>query len=209
MKVDLDLTKTNSNNEITDETHTNMGSSANSLNHDRFYGSTDLRIWTAASESGTQLIEDTDYTLGGIDSDLTTRSGFNVYSTVTITNVTYQSGTLYFTYRATADVLDADDLLEVYGPADGSYIKLNADGSISISADQISLLTSGDAYTEVSGEATASTFIIPFTVGEPTDIPVNYINAIRFDVSTKRLWICKAPETNQYSSALWRYIQLA
>jgi hypothetical protein len=209
MKVDLDLTKTNASNEISDETHTNIGASAHSLGHDRFYGSTDLRIWTGASETGTQLIENTDYTLGGIDSNLTTRSGFNVYSTVTITNVTYQSGTLYFIYRATADLIVAEDLLEIYGPDGVSYIKLNADGSISMSADQISLLTSGGGYTEVINKTTADTFIIPYTVGEPTDIPVNQVNAVRFDLSTNRLWICYAPESDVYISTRWRYIQLA
>ena len=109
MRVNIDLTKTNPNNIISDEQYTDVGSSAFNLVHDFFYGSTDLELWTAAGKTGTQLTETTDYTLAGINSDLTTRAGVNIYSTVQVTNVTYQTGDLYISYHACADFVDALD----------------------------------------------------------------------------------------------------
>ena len=48
MKVNIDLTKTNNNNDITDELLSDVGSGFFFLYHDFFYGSTDIEIWTAA-----------------------------------------------------------------------------------------------------------------------------------------------------------------
>ncbi len=108
-KVNLDLQNTNSSNDITDELKNNVGSSAFGLVHDRFFGGAELTIYTGAGETGTLLVQDTDYTLGGLDSDLTAEAIAQVWSTIVIDNVTYQTGNLYFNYHAVADEIDADD----------------------------------------------------------------------------------------------------
>lgn len=131
MKVNLDLTAAASANLIIDELHTDVGSSAFDLDHDFFYGGVDLDIWTAAGQTGTQLVEDTDYTLGDVNANLTSRAGRNVYTTVTVTNATYQTGDLYFTYQATADYVDATDRYRVER-ADGQYYDLTSTGTFEI-----------------------------------------------------------------------------
>jgi len=131
MRVNIDLTKTNSNNDISDELYNNVGASAFNLVHDFFYGSTDLEIWTGAGQTGTQLVETTDYDLGGIDTDLTTRAGVNIYSTVTVTNVTYQTGDLYITYHACADFIDALDRYKVVR-SDGNSWELTSGNAFEV-----------------------------------------------------------------------------
>lgn len=131
MKVNLDLTATAGTNLIDDEIQSNVGASAFNLEHDFFYGSTELEIWTAAGQTGTQLVEDTDYTLGGINENLTSRAGRNVYSTVTVTNATYQTGDLYFAYQAAADYVDATDRYRVER-ASGQYYDLTSTGTFEV-----------------------------------------------------------------------------
>jgi len=126
MKVNLDLTAAAAENLISDELKNNVGAAAFNLDHDFFYGDTELEIWTGAGKTGTQLEEDTDYTLAGIDANLTARAGRNVYTTVTIDNVTYQTGDLYFTYQAAADYVDADDRYKVVRAS--SYWELTSGG---------------------------------------------------------------------------------
>lgn len=100
-----------------DELHTNVGASAYSINHDYFWGGADLEIWTGAGKSGTRLTEGAgnDYTLGGDTTTrataLTTESGKTVYKTVTIVNVTYQTGNLYFNGEYIADDNRWDDVM--------------------------------------------------------------------------------------------------
>ncbi len=115
MKVNLDLAKTNSSNLITDELKTDLGSLAFELDHDRFFGSTDMRIWTGVGETGTQLTDGVDYSVQGLDADLTAESVAQIYSEVIILNVTYQTGDLYFNYHAAADEVDEDDRYLAYG----------------------------------------------------------------------------------------------
>lgn len=131
MKINLDLTAAASTNLITDEVQTDVGASAFNLNHDFFYGGTELDIWTGSGSTGTQLVEDTDYTLGGINDNLTSRAGRNVYTTVTVTNATYQTGDLYFTYQATADYVDARDRYRVERE-DGQYYDLTSTGTFEV-----------------------------------------------------------------------------
>lgn len=86
--------------QVTREQYTNVGSGANILgDYTRgFFGSTDFEMWTAAT-GGTQLTEGTDYSLSGIDLDYSTEAGQNVYSTFTVLNPTYQTGSIYITYK--------------------------------------------------------------------------------------------------------------
>lgn len=108
-KVNLDLAGINSANDIVDELKNNVGSSAFSLDHDRFFGGAILLIYTGAGETGVKLVQDTDYSLSGLDSDLTAEAIAQVWSLITVENVTYQTGNLYFTYHAVADEIDAED----------------------------------------------------------------------------------------------------
>lgn len=131
MKVNLDLTAAAAENLISDELKNNVGAAAFNMEHDFFYGGTEMEIWTAAGGTGTQLTEGVDYTLGDIDANFTTRAGRNVYTTVTIDNVTYQTGDLYFTYQATADYVDADDRYMVVR-ATGQYWELTSGGAFEV-----------------------------------------------------------------------------
>lgn len=95
---------------ITAEKYANVGSAAFFLNHDTFWGGSDLVILTEAGNLETQLIQDTDYILGNEDTDLTESSGKTVYTTVTVTNAAYQTGTLYITYTTLGDYNEAQDI---------------------------------------------------------------------------------------------------
>jgi len=109
-KLDLNSSAPASGTSVTDELHTDVGSSAFNLNHDLFLGSTDLVIRTAASGGGTLLVSGTDYTVSGLDSDVTTLLGVNVYTQITVINGVYQTGDLYFTYKCIADQARAESL---------------------------------------------------------------------------------------------------
>lgn len=86
--------------QLTREPYYNVGSGAFVLGElsRGFFGSTDFEIWSAET-GGTQLTEGVDYTLGGLNSYYTTLAGQSVYTTVTISNVSYQSGPVYITYK--------------------------------------------------------------------------------------------------------------
>ena len=140
MRVNLDLLKTNPNNDIADELHSNVGASAFNLYHDFFYGGLDLEIWTAPGQTGTQLTDGVDYNLSDTNDDLSDRAGVTIYGSVTIDNVTYQTGDLYFTYHACADYVDAADIVDLenlsgditfrdqYQTSTVSFSETNADG---------------------------------------------------------------------------------
>lgn len=81
--------------------------------HDIFYNKTGklVQIWTGAGQTGTQLTETTDYTLGGAftDADFPTSISPDVgYTTIAITNATYHNTDLYVTFYPIADVVDAE-----------------------------------------------------------------------------------------------------
>jgi hypothetical protein len=95
--------------EITDELHSDFGSDAISLydtNEDtgHQFVRSGLTIRTAAGGGGTLLEEGVDYILGdelpGYSEEVSDELGSTVqiYRTIQITNVTYQSGDLYFSY---------------------------------------------------------------------------------------------------------------
>lgn len=86
--------------QLTRENYNNVGASAFILGEisRAFRGSTELEIWDSAS-GGTRLVEDTDYTLGGINAFYTSAASLNIYTTVTIDNVTYQTGDIFITYK--------------------------------------------------------------------------------------------------------------
>lgn len=86
--------------QLTREPYYNVGSGAFVLGElsRGFFGSTDFEIWSAET-GGTQLTEGVDYTLGGLNSYYTALAGQSVYTTATISNVSYQSGPIYITYK--------------------------------------------------------------------------------------------------------------
>ena len=121
-KFNLDLNNTEADNVITDELVTDAGTSKFNLYHDKFYGSTNIRIWTAAGETGTQLTENVDYTIESLDSELSDRAVALVYSSIQIINATYQSGNLYFNYNVCADLVDANDRYAYILPTGTDFI---------------------------------------------------------------------------------------
>lgn len=109
MKPRMTITLTGTT--FTDTLLSDVGASAFALDHDWFTRQ-NLVIRTAAAGGGTLLVEDTDYTLGTEDTELSARvtaavgSGRNVFHTITITTAGYQTGNLYFSGKYIADSLD-------------------------------------------------------------------------------------------------------
>ena len=96
-KMNLDLT----GDSFTDETHSDVGASVFTIDHDWFINDTAsgdvLVIRTAAAGGGTLLVQDTDYTISNQDTVLSNSDHVDkdVYSNITIINAAYQSGALY------------------------------------------------------------------------------------------------------------------
>jgi hypothetical protein len=110
---------------IEDELHTDVGAESFNLNHDTFYAGTDLEIWTGEGQTGTQLVQDTDYTVGDEDTRLSTKTTKNVFTSITIINAAYQSGDLYFTYRVVGDYVDAADYNFIEETLNEPYVDKN------------------------------------------------------------------------------------
>ncbi len=158
MKINLDLAGTNSDNDIADELLANVGSSAFSLAHDRFFGTAALlRIWTGAGETGTQLVLDTDYTVQGLDSNLTAKAIAQVWSQIQVDNVTYQTGNLYFNYHAVADEIDALDRYTIAPPDDTDFtVVTSGSGKVGVGTASPSLIFSMNekiGFTPIGGLA--------------------------------------------------------
>ena len=70
---------------INDEIHTDVGSDTFQLNHDtilangQFANSENISIWTDSGQTGTQLIEGTDYEFVNEDTDLSSEVTGNIY----------------------------------------------------------------------------------------------------------------------------------
>ena len=111
MRVNLDLTKSNPNNLISDESLYIFVNVAHTLNHDFFFGGSDLEVWSAVGKTGTKYTENVDYTLGGINVNLSQRTEENVYSTITFSVL--DKVTRYISYRATADKIKYTDKLKM------------------------------------------------------------------------------------------------
>jgi hypothetical protein len=98
--------------QITDELHGNIGIGALHLNHDTFFGGTDMVIRTASEGNGTLLFVNTDYTLEDENSRLSSEAGKSVYTSLRIINPSYQTGDLFFTYKTVGDFVEAADINE-------------------------------------------------------------------------------------------------
>ena len=130
-KKNLDLTKLESDNTVVDELINSVGASAFNLYHDRFFGSLDLKIHTSPSFGGTKLTEDTDYILGGLDTELSGRAVSEVFSTITIINASYQAVDLYFSYQVCGDLVDGNDQYTIRPPTDIDFVVIpNGTGKI-------------------------------------------------------------------------------
>lgn len=95
---------------VTDELHANMSSGSNILDHDTFFGGLEFIIRTAPGGGGTVLTLNTDYVLENQDVSLSTEAGKTVYLSYRITNATYQTGSLYFSYKTIGDFAEAQDI---------------------------------------------------------------------------------------------------
>jgi hypothetical protein len=95
---------------VTDEPRSNVGSGSNVLDHDTFFGGTDFVIRTLPGGGGTTLVLNTDYILENQDLTLSGEAGKAVYLSYRITNATFQTGTLYFTYKTIGDFAEAQDI---------------------------------------------------------------------------------------------------
>lgn len=96
-----------SGEQMTDEIHSDVGASEFSLDHSVFLQSGFL---CSRLSGGTQpLTYGVDYILTSINERLRTEAGIVTYQKVKVLNATYQSGALYFTYKAVADFIEAED----------------------------------------------------------------------------------------------------
>lgn len=95
--------------QVTREEYEDVGSGINILGDVKraIKGGTDFEIWDSPT-GGTQLVEGTDYDLKNIDTYYTDQAGFNVYTGYQITNVAYQTGSIYITYKIVGSYTDAD-----------------------------------------------------------------------------------------------------
>jgi predicted nuclease of predicted toxin-antitoxin system len=86
--------------QVTRELYNNVGSGVNIVGDFTrgFYNATDFEIWDSAV-GGTQLIEGTDYDLVNKSIEYSAKAGQDVYAGYQITNVTYQTGNIYITYK--------------------------------------------------------------------------------------------------------------
>ena len=91
------------------EPYYNVGASTFNLGVIRrgFKGGTDFEIWDSPA-AGTQLTEGVDYDLSDIDFDLSLKAGYNVFTKIQVTNVTYQSGFIYITGEVVGSYTDAN-----------------------------------------------------------------------------------------------------
>jgi hypothetical protein len=134
--------------QITREEYTNVGSGTNILGTyaRAFKGSTDFEIWDSAV-GGTQLVEDTDYTLETLDTVLTADAGYNVYAEYQVTNATYQTGSIYITYKIVRSYNDADLMNALISATSTAEVEIDDTDSpytiTDISEDNIIVDTSG------------------------------------------------------------------
>ncbi len=105
-KMDINLTGAT----FTDELHSDVGAAAFEIDHD-FFTQSDLVIRTAAAGGGTLLVEGVgdDYVLSEEDTFLSGATSETVYRNITIVNVTYETGDLYFSGKYIADANEAAD----------------------------------------------------------------------------------------------------
>jgi len=96
-----------SGEQMTNEVHSDVGAGEFSLDHSVFLQSGFL---CSRLSGGTQpLTYGVDYILTSINERLRTEAGLTCYQKVKVLNATYQSGALYFTYKAVADFIEAED----------------------------------------------------------------------------------------------------
>lgn len=102
--------------QITREEYQNVGTATNQVGDVKraFFDGTDFEIWDSAV-GGTQLIEGTDYQLVDQDNFYSNNSDFglssqNIFTGYQILNPTYQTGSIYITYKILFSYVDADSI---------------------------------------------------------------------------------------------------
>jgi len=95
---------------VSDEKHTDVGSGVFELDHDTILDNAKLEVWTGSGKTGTQLTQGTDFVLDTKISDLSSEAGTEIYRYIEVTNATYQSGDVYFTYDTAGDFVEAEDI---------------------------------------------------------------------------------------------------
>jgi hypothetical protein len=114
-----------------------------------------MEIYTGPGKTGTKLTETTDYVLLNEDADLTAKAGVAVYTALQIVNATYQSGALYFTYKAIADYAAIDDINAIKcltGAKVGMEIYLAGSDDLRITAGFLHVNNGRDHYLQTDTE---------------------------------------------------------
>ena len=140
---------------VTDELWSDVGAGVLLLGHDAFFGNSEMEIYTGPGKTGTKLTETTDYVLLNEDADLTARAGAAVYTAIQIVNATYQSGALYFTYKAIADYAAIDDINAIKcltGAKVGMEIYLAGSDDLRITAGFLHVNNGRDHYLQTDTE---------------------------------------------------------
>ena len=135
---------------VPDEPYLDLGASEFQLGFLKrtFKGGADLVIRTASGGGGTLLVETTDYTLT-IDVAKTAAAvaagqSYTVYSGITITNVTYQTGTLYFTYKTPGSYTSADWANTLQESSSGFFRQMLLNGDFRIAQERTSSTVLGE-----------------------------------------------------------------
>ena len=140
---------------VTDELWSDVGAGVLLLGHDAFFGNSEMEIYTGPGKTGTKLTETTDYVLLNEDADLTAKAGATVYTALQIVNATYQSGALYFTYKAVADYAAVDDINAIKcltGAKAGMEIYLAGSDDLRITAGFLHVNNGRDHYLQTDTE---------------------------------------------------------
>lgn len=146
------------NYQLTDESYADVGATTFQLGNTKraFKGGSDLEIWNGLDSSAIQLIENTDYTPENIDYGYTDLEGFTVYSGIKIINVTYQTGTLYITYKTIGSYTDPDVFNDFYTEQIGTVIPYSG---VSVPSANY-MFADGSAISKTTYSAAAAKWII-------------------------------------------------
>lgn len=191
---------------ITDEQYTDVGASAFQLGTVKrlFLGGSDIVIRTAAGGGGTLLVEGSDYDIVNEDFDYTSEIGFHAYTGIEITNVAYQTGDLFITYKTYGSYTDSTILTDIVAIRTHNFLPKSQtviSGSKSTDTGYANYLIKGSSSGDIVVNAsTTDPIIIAFADGYDEYGEVNYISKV---VTASTGWSGLGSTGDYYLYAQW------
>jgi hypothetical protein len=136
--------------QITREEYVNVGSSKFQLGTAARGFKDDLEVWDSPS-GGTQLTVDVDYEIDDIDEEATAEAGYNVYTRAKVLNATYQTGSIYITYKAVLSYPDADYFNDIVFDVNAKTLT---------SADSPYTISDSDLFTDYDCDTSSGSIVI-------------------------------------------------